>query len=153
MSTTCLSLYRTVSDNPNLHRWKEVFLNRKAMLHLRLSSNHWPCTAVHGYTENQSTCRTMLSVIPWLAVVYSDSYICERKHMFWHAAQSAGPGSCICNYLYDVIPLYSVHYLSDSARVAIGMPRVLTIDNHWIRYRDDGHVDQRRVLVTGYLTY
>ena len=69
-------------------------------------------------------------IIPWLAVVYSDSYICERKHMFWHAAQSAGPGSCICNYLYYVIPLYSVHYLRDSARVAIGMPRVLTIDNH-----------------------
>ena len=72
----------------------------------------------------------LIGFIPWLAVVYSDSYICERKHMFWHAAQSAGPGSCICNYLYYVIPLYSVHYLSDNARVAIGMPRVLTIDNH-----------------------
>ena len=79
--------------------------------------------------DSLSVCQ-LVPFIPWLAVVYSDSYICERKHMFWHAAQSAGPGSCICNYLYYVIPLYSVHYLSDNARVAIGMPRVLTIDNH-----------------------
>ena len=37
----------------------------------------------------------LLAIITWLAVVYSDSYNCKRKHMFWHEAQSAGPGSCI----------------------------------------------------------
>ena len=31
--------------------------------------------------------------------------------MFRHAAQSAGPGSCICNYLYYVILFYSVVYI------------------------------------------
>ena len=49
----------------------------------------------------------LFHLIKWLAVVYSDSYICERKHMFQHAAQSAGPESCICNYLstsYRSIP-------------------------------------------------
>ena len=90
-----------------------------------------PATCINPLTHMRSpTTAAVLQFIPWLAVVYSDSYICERKHMFWHAAQSAGPGSCICNYLYYVIPLYSVHYLRDSARVAIAMPRALTIDNH-----------------------
>ena len=44
------------------------------------------------------------------SILYT-SYICERKHMFRHAAQSAGPESCICNYLYYVIPFYSVVYI------------------------------------------
>ena len=68
--------------------------------------------------ERNSVCTIgLLQIIKWLAVVYSDSYICERKHMFCHAAQSAGPGSCICNYLYYVIPFYSVVYIMSYTRL------------------------------------
>ena len=72
--------------------------------------------------------------------------------MFLQAAQSAGPESCI--YVITFITSYgglsSVIYHGfepQTIRVAIGMPRALTIDKIEMMI-----VSIRRVLVTGYLT-